>query len=477
MRILLVYNAHRHGGGSDAVAKRTAELLTRAGHTVSVFTRSSKELSGLCGSLQAFFCGIYSPRVIRDFRRTLKEFRPDVVHAHEVYPLITPWIFRVCKKSGIPVVMTCHDYRTSCPVATHFRNGSLCFECAGGHELACIRHNCCGSRFKSLAYALRNSTARLFHLFSNVDLFLTPSEKSKEILCRYSGLSLEQVIAVGNPVSAFANGHNRAPSELGSANAGQRSGKKHENIQKEESTDNRELITDNYQQPTTNNQQLTTVDLRSYAAYAGRFEPEKGFDLLVQTLDGTGIPLQVAGDASAYLASGRQVPAFVSFSGHLDRGGMGDFYRQARLLVVPSLWDETFGLVVAEALSCGTPVVVTNLGALAEVAGPGGLVVPAGDVAALREAVSRLWNDAALCRNMALAGREHVKQYSDEAYVSHLLRAYERVLKVEGFVRLRQIRRPVAPSCLAVIDEGGSSTQAEGGKGGEGERLKGRGRV
>jgi glycosyltransferase involved in cell wall biosynthesis len=384
------------------VAKRTAELLMQAGHTVSVFTRSSKELSGLRGSLQAFFCGIYSPGVIRDFKRTLQEFRPDVVHAHEVYPLITPWIFRVCKKRGVPVVMTCHDYRLSCPVATHFRDGNICFECAGGHEFCCLRHNCCSSRFKSLAYALRNRVARLFRLFSFVDLFLTPSEKAKEILCQYSGLSPDQVVAVGNPVPVISNGH-----------------KKHENTQKEESTDNCELITDNRR------------PAGGYVAYAGRFEPEKGFALLLEAMAGTGLSLKVAGDASAYPVSAR-IPDFVEFAGHLDRSGMGTFYRQARLLVVPSLWDETFGLVVAEALSCGTPVIVSDLGALAEVAGSGGLVVPAGDIVALREAVFRLWNDAALCRQMAQSGREYVKQYSDEAYLSHLLEAYGKVLKVEG---------------------------------------------
>ena len=96
----------------------------------------------------------------------------------------------------------------------------------------------------------------------------------------------------------------------------------------------------------------------------------------------------------------------------------------------PSLWHETFGLVVAEALSCGTPVIVSDLGALAEVAGPGGLAVPAGDVQALRSAIVRLWNDEPLRRSMAEAGREHVKRYSEEAYVSHLLDAYGRALGI-----------------------------------------------
>ena len=401
MKVLVVYNTHRHGGGSDAVAKRTAELLTQAGHTVSVFTRSSKELSGLRGNLQAFFGGLYSPGAIRDFKQTLETFRPDVVHAHEVYPLITPWIFRVCKKRGVASVMTCHDYRLSCPVATHFKQGRLCFECVGGHEFSCIRYNCCNSRFKSLAYALRNRVARLFRLFSFVDLFLTPSEKAKEILSRYSGLSSDQVVAVGNPVAAA---------------------KRQESEVKDQMSDVRRQGSD-YQSSI-----ITHQSDGGYVAYAGRFEPEKGFDWLVEALAGTGILLKVAGDASGYLSFGRAVPGNVEFLGHLTREGIGQFYRNARLLVVPSLWDETFGLVVAEALSCGTPAVVTDLGALAEVAGPGGLVVPAGETAALRAAVCKLWNDKELCRSMAQAGQEYVKQFSDEAYLGNILSAYRNVL-------------------------------------------------
>lgn len=431
MKILIVYNKHRHGGGSDMVARRTAELLMQAGHTVSVFTRSSKELSGLRGSLQAFLCGIWSPHAIRDFKRVVKAFRPDVVHAHEVYPLITPWIFRTCKKCNIPVVLTCHDYRLSCPVATHFRDGHLCFECPGGHEFRCIRHNCCGSRFKSLAYALRNRVARWFRLFSDVDLFLTPSEKAKAILCEQSGLSPQQVVAVGNPVAAAerlqALGVRREALGEESEGGGHRTeGRDPPSSPKATPSLGRSGSEKLHLKP--NAQSLAPSDgLRPYAAYAGRFEPEKGFDWLLEALADTDIPLKVAGDASGYLSSGRAIPGQVEFSGHLDREGMGEFYRHARLLVVPSLWDETFGLVVAEALSCGTPVIVSDLGALAEVAGPGGLVVSAGDTAALRAAISNLWNDEELCRRLALAGREHVKQYSDEAYLGHVLGAYARV--------------------------------------------------
>jgi glycosyltransferase involved in cell wall biosynthesis len=178
------------------------------------------------------------------------------------------------------------------------------------------------------------------------------------------------------------------------------------------------------------NTQRPAPSARDYVAYAGRSEPEKGFNVLVEAITKANVPLKVAGNSSAFYPDEKDIPKHVEFTGHLTHREIGEFYTQARMLVVPSLWHETFGLVVAEALSCGTPVIVTDMGALPEVAGPGGLVVPAGSSMALQEAISRLWNDVGQCRRMADAGREHVKQYSDEAYVKNLLHAYEKVLGV-----------------------------------------------
>lgn len=407
MEILIAYNKHRHGGGSDVVAESTINLLeTLADVKVVPFVRDSHDLKGLRGKIRALVSGCYSAEAVRVFSRMLDEEQPDIVHAQEIYPLISPWIFKVCKKKGIPVVMTCHDYRMSCPIATHFRDGVLCYECPEHNELRCIRHNCCGSMAKSIAYAARNYIGRKKRLFlDHVDLFLTPSEKAKEILCRYSGISTERVVAVGNPISAIS---------------GEAEGLKGERVEGSELAAGQKLMA--------NSQELIADGLRPYIAYVGRFEPEKGFDILVEALVGIGIPLKVAGNASAYFDSRPSILDHVEFTGHLSHDEIGEFYREARMVIIPSICHETFGLVVAEALSCGTPVVVSDLGALAEVAGPGGLVVPAGDVVALSEAIFRLWNDEALCRQMAEAGREHVKQYSDETYLQNLINAYEKVL-------------------------------------------------
>jgi len=378
MRILMAYNLHRHGGGSDVVACRTVELLRERGHEVVLLVRDSAALRGATGHMKALIKAIYAPDVRREAGEIMTAYQPDVLHAHEIYPLISPDIFWVACRHGIPSVLTCHDYRLSCPIATHYRTGRVCFDCVGTSGWAATIHNCAGSVTKSAAYSLRYAVAARKRLFSQyVNHYLTPSESSKSILCQHSGLQPERVTVVGNPVPGPADA---APS---------------------------------------------STRAEAYIGYAGRMQPEKGFDVLLQALKGTGLPLRVAGESPRHPLS-----PDVSFTGHLDRKGMADFYRQARLLVVPSLWHETFGLVVAESLACETPVIVSDLGALSEVAGPGGVVVPAGNVQAWRDAVTSLWNDPERCRQLGQAGHEHVKRYSDERYTENVLTGYRRAIEL-----------------------------------------------
>lgn len=371
MRILSVYNLHRHGGGADTAAMRSTDVLRAAGHEVQDFTQSSSSLTGMRGSIQAALSGLYSPHVLRTFREQVQAFRPELVHAHEIYPLISPWIFRICRELGVATCLTCHDYRLSCPIATHFRADQLCYACGQGSAFNCWRYNCCESHFKSLAYASRTALARRANLFGPVNRFMTPSESAKQLLCKHGAIAPDKVLVVGNPI------------DLGMS-------------------------------------EPPLYRKGDYVAYAGRFEPEKGFQVLWQAMQGTGIELRVAGTPPGQYAESEHV----RFMGHLNSKQMHDFYLHARVVVVPSLWHETFGLVVAEALSCATPVIVSDLGALAEVAGPGGVTVAAHDVHSLRQSILDLWEDENRLRTLGEAGQKHVEKFSNAAYLDRLLAGY-----------------------------------------------------
>ena len=377
----MVHNDHRYGGGSDVVALSTVGLLRERGHVVDTFWRDSKTLHGLAGRWRAFGAGLYAPASLREFSAVLDRQRPDVVHAHEVYPLISPWIFPLCRRRGVPTVLTCHDYRITCPVCTHLRAGQACTECVGRGEWPCIRHNCQGNRTQSLAYALRNLVARRFRLYQAVDGLLTPSVFARDWLIRHADVLPERICVAGNPVVAPTG-------------------------------------SDGGYEPAR----------RSYIGYVGRFAPEKGVDVLVRAAIQAGLPLRLAGEHRSYRPP--LDSPLIRYEGMLTGAVLESFYAGMRLLVMPSLWFETYGLVAAEAMLRGIPVVCSNLGAMAELITDGeqGALVPPGDAPALAGTLRRLWDAPDQLRRMSAAARRRAQAFLPEHYVAALETTYRRVL-------------------------------------------------
>jgi glycosyltransferase involved in cell wall biosynthesis len=90
-------------------------------------------------------------------------------------------------------------------------------------------------------------------------------------------------------------------------------------------------------------------------------------------------------------------------------------YHDAAFCVVPSVWNEPFGMVALEAMACGKPVVVSDVGGLRDTIEPGvsGMRVPPGDAAALAAAIASLLEDEALAQRMAAAARQRVEEHFD----------------------------------------------------------------
>jgi glycosyltransferase involved in cell wall biosynthesis len=152
--------------------------------------------------------------------------------------------------------------------------------------------------------------------------------------------------------------------------------------------------------------------------YAGRLSPEKGVLELVEAANG--IPLVIAGDGPLR----ERVPDALGFVSHQD---LDRLYTHAAVVACPS-YREGFGVVCAEAMAHGRPVVASAVGGLLDlvVDGETGILVPPGDVQALREALRRLIGDPELRRRMGEAGRERVRErFTWKAVTDATLAAYE----------------------------------------------------
>jgi glycosyltransferase involved in cell wall biosynthesis len=376
---LHAYNQHRGGGGANNATLATIEVSRAHGLELEVFTRRSGDLApSLSGRLQAGLSAIYNRQGVREFVARLEAFRPDVVHAHELFPLVSPWILPQCTRRGIPVVMSLVDYRLTCPVVTHLRGGQICASCSGGREYRALLHNCRGSLPESATMALYSGLVRTLRLYSgHVSRFVTPSEFTRDWMVEQGALRAERTSVLA-PLVEF-------PESAADPAAG------------------------------------------SYVAYAGRFAKEKGLDTLLEAARRTGLPFRLARNEKSLV--GIEVSRDVEVVVTRGRHDLAAFYRGARLIVVPSVWFETFGLVGAEAMSHGIPAVASRIGAVAGLVEDGvdGLLFEAGNAADLADKVAGLWNDAERLRRLGRAARDKVQRlWAPERHLEGLQEIYAR---------------------------------------------------
>lgn len=389
MRVLHAYNTHRGFGGSDRATQATIDVLRERGVEVDEFVRDSRELpESLAGRIKAFAGGLYAAQAVRDFEAVLRERRPDVVHVHELYPLISPWILPSCTGAGIPVIMSCSDFRLSCPIATHYTRGEPCYRCVGGREYWCVLRNCRAHVPESVAYALRNASARHFGLFvGHVHRFVTASDYQRGVLAANAHIEPDRVVV-------------------------------------------------NYCAITLPPEAVADPARGEYVGFAGRFADEKGVEVMVAACRLAGLPMRFAGDAPNHPAVRSDDDA--SFVMTKSPAELAEFYRGARVLVVPSLWAETFGLVAAEAMSHAIPVVASRIGALQETVRDGetGLLAEPGNVEDFAEKIARIWNDPDLARRLGRNARKLVEsEFGRQAHFDRLVPVYAEAIARRGTPR------------------------------------------
>ena len=161
-----------------------------------------------------------------------------------------------------------------------------------------------------------------------------------------------------------------------------------------------------------------------HVLFAGRLSPEKGILELLEAAEG--MPLVVAGDGPLR----RRVPGALGF---VSRAELERLYGEAAVVAVPSL-REGFGVVCAEAMAYGRPVVASAVGGLTDlvVDGETGILVPPGDVRALRAALERLLADEALRARLGAAARERARRLlSWDSVTAATLAAYTDALARE----------------------------------------------
>lgn len=318
LRVLVVHNKYRSelpSGENRAVDQQVA-MLRDAGHQVATYFRSSDEIQqlGLRARAGLALRPVYSGEDVSAFREQLTAFRPDVVHLHNPYPLISPAVVRVAHAAGVPVVHAVHNFRRVCAAGDFFRDGQVCEDCRGKTiPWPAVAHGCYrDSRAQSAVIAATLVAHR--STWELVDRFLPVSEFVAGFL-RETGVPPERVHVVPNALNDPG-----APSPPGEG-----------------------------------------------FLFAGRLGPEKGIALLLEAWERSGLgartTLTIVGDGplrSSVETTAARLPG-VRFEGLVPADRVRRLLERCRIVVLPSVCYEALPTSVLEAFAAGRPVLATRV--------------------------------------------------------------------------------------------------------------------
>jgi len=388
-------------GGMELHVKALSRGLTDRGHKVTIATShlpgtaidevvggfrirrisgwANRALNGLYERAEApYHPPLPDPGIIRALRNIIDDERPDVVHAQG-------WISYSCmaiaRRHKFQLVVTLHDYSSTCVRKTLLRNGLT--ECSGPRLDICLR--CAPGQYgklkgAALTFGLR--TARLLH--DRVDSWVAVSQSVADASrCSLPRTSEVTVIPSASP-EAPANG--QRPKWLPSGH---------------------------------------------FLLFVGALGHHKGLNWLLDAYSGGGLswPLVIIG-ASRHSVP-QSWPTDVTVITNVAHDAVMAAWPHAGIGLVPSLCREGFGLVAVEAMRSGVPVVASRIGALPEIVTDGvtGLLVTPGKTPELLGAIRRMVENPELRRKMGAAGRAQSERFSGETVTKKYERHYRRIIE------------------------------------------------
>ncbi|MFG1907830.1 glycosyltransferase [Kribbella sp. NPDC048928] len=323
MKILLVHNRYRSTApsGENHVVDQEGAALAARGHDVHQFERHSDDIERWAAWQKATLPVrvVWNPASRRDLAATLSELRPDVVHIHNTFPLLSPTVLLACRDAQVPAVITLHNYKLLCASGDFYRDGEVCHDCAGGNPASAVLHRCYRGSALATATTVLNSRGHRRNWRSLVSAYIFISESQRRLM---TGLDLD-------PSRTFVK-HNLVPY-----------------------------------------QGVTTAPRRRQVAYVGRLDAAKGAPLLMKGWDAY---RAIAGDDALRLVIAGGGPLLdevvtwaadrpsVELRGLMSKPEVFELIGQSRAVVLPSEWEETFGLVVVEAMAVGVPPVASAHG-------------------------------------------------------------------------------------------------------------------
>ncbi|MCK5062262.1 glycosyltransferase family 4 protein [Candidatus Parcubacteria bacterium] len=371
MKIVQVNKFNYLRGGAEKCFLELCSNLEKNGNKVAKFcmhhpqntstkwdkffvSRISYNESRMRDKLIAPFRLWYSLEAQKKFEKLIRNFKPDLIHIHNIFHQISPSILPVAKKKKIPVVMHLHDYKMLCPSSFLYSKDAFCKKCKSGKYFNCFLYKCHKESYlKSLIVTIEAYLhSSVFNIYlDNIDLFIAPSQFMKNT-CVEFGLPENKIIVINNPIS-------------------------NEEV---------EFIA-NYKY--------------KYLLYFGRLSREKGIHILLEAMAKikTDIKLKIAGEGPEFkrlndLIKQYKIDNKISFVGYKSSQELWNLIIGSNAVIIPSIVPENMPYSMMEAMAFKKVVIAANVGGIPEIIanGENGFLFDPNDIKTLVERIDKLNN-------------------------------------------------------------------------------------
>ncbi|MGF1717046.1 glycosyltransferase family 4 protein [Photobacterium chitinilyticum] len=395
MKIINVNQSSRVVGGSDIYWKSLTELLRSNGNEVFEFHPSvesdavfPKELDFNNPKLLDFFKYCYNYEAEKKLNKFVEMHNPQLAHLHIYYGKLTASILKPFQQRDIPVVQTLHEYKIVCPTYKMYRDNKVCYACSNNNFYKAALYKC-----------NRNSIPR--SILTSLESYVSLIKGSQSMIQQYISVSdyqRNELIKMGIDGNKVKTVHN--------------------------------FIEDSLFFPEYNDGE--------YFLYFGRVEKEKGIDVIIDTAERTkkhGAKFLVVGDGN-YLKEALSIVNTrnidnIKFHGPTSRNNISTLINKSIAVLAPSLWSETFGLVLLEAFACSKPVIASDIGGMTEIItdGTDGFLVSPGSVDELVDKVIFLSSNVKVAKEMGASGLIKQKTlFSKKAHYEKIKSIYRELL-------------------------------------------------
>ncbi len=386
MKILIVSDDFppKSFGGAGIVASNLANSLKDRGHSVSVFTANENyHISERWRS----YLGLYNPKAIKDFKKILIDFKPDIVHFHNIHSHISYYTIVLAKKSGAKVFVTLHDAMSVYYGKVPVKNGDTKYKVTL-FEMFKV--------FGLRVNIFRNIVIR--YIFSYADKIFTVSDSLREFL---SINGIKNTITIHNGIDV----------------------------------DDFKIYPDIVREYRNN---LGLKDTDKVLLFGGRLSNMKGakltIDSYIKVLNKVhDVKLMIVGNVPKHdsdlikYAKDKNVFDKIIFTGWIDHENMATIYHLSDIVLVPSIYLDPFPNINLEAMACGKPIVGTIYGGTKEVVrhGVNGLLIDPFDIEIYSKTVTTMLNDKELQSDMGKKGKDIVeKEFSIDKQIDEILLWY-----------------------------------------------------